>query len=77
MLPKKDEDAINIVALGFIITSIMSITLLLFVVIFNDFFTNLLNNEEIALWLYFVPLTVFFTGFWNVLNYFHNRKKNV
>jgi O-antigen/teichoic acid export membrane protein len=75
MLPKKDEDAINIVALGFIITSIMSITLLLFVVIFNDFFTNLLNNEEIALWLYFVPLTVFFTGFWNVLNYFHNRKK--
>jgi O-antigen/teichoic acid export membrane protein len=75
MLPKKDEDAINIFALGFIITSIISISLLILVVIFNDFFTKLLKNEEISLWLYFVPLMVFFTGVWNILNYFNNRKK--
>jgi len=75
MLPKKDEDAINIFALGFIITSAVSLLLLVLVVIFNDYFTKLLNNSEISIWLYFAPIAVFFTGLWNILNYFNNRKK--
>lgn len=75
MLPKKDEDAINIFALGFIITSAISLVLLVLVVVFNDYFTKLLNNEELSVWLYFVPIAVFFTGLWNILNYFNNRKK--
>ncbi len=76
MLPKKDEDAINIFALGFIITTSLSLILLFLVVLFNDYFTKLLNNEEISIWLYFVPITVFFTGLFNILNYFNNRRKN-
>lgn len=76
MLPKKDEDAINIFALGFIITCFISLILLILVVIFNDYFTKLLENEEISFWLYFVPITVFFSGLFNILNYFNNRKKN-
>ncbi|MEA3492572.1 MAG: oligosaccharide flippase family protein [Campylobacterota bacterium] len=75
MLPKKDEDAINIFALGFIITSAISLSLLVLVVLFNDYFTKLLGNDEISIWLYFVPIAVFFTGLWNILNYFNNRKK--
>lgn len=75
MLPKKDEDAINIFALGFIITIAISLLLLILVVAFHDYFLSLLNNEEIGLWLYLVPITVFFTGVWNILNYFNNRKK--
>ncbi len=76
MLPKKDEDAINIFALGFIITLAISLSLLVLVVLFNDYFTKLLNNDEIGVWLYFVPIAVFFTGLYNILNYFNNRKKN-
>jgi O-antigen/teichoic acid export membrane protein len=75
MLPKKDEDAINIFALGFIITSVISILLLVLVVLFNNYFTKLLNNSEISIWLYLMPVTVFFIGLWNILNYFNNRKK--
>jgi len=75
MLPKKDEDAINIFALGFIITSAISLFLLILVIVFNDYFTKLLNNDDISLWLYFVPIAVFFIGIWNILNYFNNRKK--
>ena len=75
MLPKKDEDAINIFALGFIITCFISLILLILVLVFNDYFTKLLGNEEISFWLYFVPIAVFFTGIWNILNYFNNRKK--
>ena len=75
MLPKKDEDAINIFALGFIITCTISLLLLILVVLFHDYFLILLKNEEIGLWLYFVPIAVFFTGIYNILNYFNNRKK--
>lgn len=76
MLPKKDEDAINVFALGFIITCFISLVLLVLVLVFNDYFTKLLGNEEISFWLFFVPITVFFSGMYNVLNYFNNRKKN-
>jgi O-antigen/teichoic acid export membrane protein len=76
ILPKKDEDAINIFALGFIITCVVSFLLLIAVVLFSDYFTTLLRNEEIRLWLYFAPLVVFLTGLFNLLNYFNIRKKN-
>jgi O-antigen/teichoic acid export membrane protein len=75
MLPKKDEDAINIFALGFIITSTISFILLVLVILFHDYFITLLNNKEIGTWLYFIPIAVFFTGIFNILNYFNNRKK--
>ena len=38
MLPKKDEDAINIFALGFLITVFISLFLLILVFLFNDYF---------------------------------------
>jgi len=75
MLPKKDEDAINIFALGFIIVSILSIFLLLIVVVFHDNILHILKNENISMWLYFIPISVFFIGVFNLLNYFNTRKK--
>ncbi len=75
MLPKKDEDAINIFALGFIITCAISLLLLMLVVLFHDYFVTVLNNNSIGVWLYFVPIAVFFTGLYNILKYFNNRKK--
>ncbi|MDR5609624.1 MULTISPECIES: lipopolysaccharide biosynthesis protein [unclassified Arsenophonus] len=76
MLPEKDEDAINIFALGFIINCTLSLFFMLLAIGFNDYFTELLDNEEIGFWLYFVPLSVFFIGLFNLLNYFNNRRKN-
>jgi len=75
MLPKKDEDAINIVALGIIITSIFSLIIFLVILFFHSQIVSLLNNKEISLWLYFIPLVVFLTGLYNILNYWNNRKK--
>lgn len=75
MLPEKDEDAINIFALGLLIVSILSIVLLLLVIFFNHIIVSLLENDKIGFWLYFVPIIVFFMGLFNMLNYFNNRKK--
>jgi O-antigen/teichoic acid export membrane protein len=75
MLPKKDEDAINILALGFIINLFLSLFLLMIILIFHDYILNLLNNKEISPWLYLVPISVFLMGCFNLLNYYNNRKK--
>lgn len=75
VLPKKDEDAINLLALGFIINCLISLALLVFIALFNNDFATLLGNKEIAFWLYFLPISVFFIGLFNVLNYFNNRIK--
>jgi dTDP-4-amino-4,6-dideoxygalactose transaminase/O-antigen/teichoic acid export membrane protein len=75
MLPKKDEDAINIFALGFIINVVISLSLLIIILIFHDYILMILNNKEISPWLYFVPFIVFLSGIFNLLYYFNNRMK--
>jgi O-antigen/teichoic acid export membrane protein len=76
MLPKKDEDAINIAALGVLIVLCLSSVLLIVIVLFHDLILELLGNEQISTWLYFVPLVVLLVGLYNVLNYYNNRLKN-
>lgn len=75
MLPRKDEDAINIFALGFIITSSISFMLFIFVLFFKNYLVKLLNNTEIEYWLYFTPIAVFLTGIFNLLTYYNTRLK--
>ncbi len=75
MLPKKDEDAVNIVALSIIISFFVSFISLAIVFFFNAQITILLGNPEISNWLYFIPITVLLTGFYQSFNYWSNRKK--
>jgi len=76
MLPKKDEDALHLFALGIIINIFLSTIILIIVIVFNDSITKALGNEEISLWLYFIPISLFFTGLFNILNSMNNRQKN-
>ena len=76
MLPESDEDAFNIAALGMMICVSMSIVLLLVFFIFNEPIAQKLGNDNIGVWLYFVPIAVFFMGLFNVLNYLNIRIKN-
>lgn len=76
LLPKEDEDAINIFALGLLINIFISVFLFLVVAIFHEEITNLFNNKEIGIWLWFAPLTIFFIGLFNLLTYWNNRKKH-
>ena len=75
MLVRKDEDAINLFALGFIIITFSSLSLFLIIFFLHDAILSLLNNQEIGFWLYFVPVTIFFIGMFNLLSYFNNRKQ--
>ena len=75
MLPKKEEDAINIAALSLLIALCFSILLLIPVIFLNAQITLLIGNQEISFWLYFVPFVVLISGLFNVLNYLNTRKK--
>ena len=75
MLPKKDEDAVNIVALSIVISFVVSFISLLIVFSFNAQITSFLGNPDISSWLYFIPLTVLLTGIYQSFNYWSNRKK--
>lgn len=76
MLPIKEEDALHLFALGIIINTIFSTIILVIVILFNDSITKALGNDEISLWLYFIPIALFFTGLFNILNSINNRQKN-
>ena len=73
VLPEKDEESINIVALSIIISSSFSILLLILILFFHNQIVLLLGNQEISVWLYTVPLVVFFIGIFNALNYYNTR----
>ncbi len=75
MLPKKDEDAINIVAISILISFLVSFIALLIIFFFNAQITTLLGNSKISSWLYFIPITIVLTGIYQSFNYWSNRKK--
>ncbi len=75
ILPKKDSDAINIMALGVFISSFFSLLLLIFVIIFHDYIVVWLDNDDISSWLYVAPSVIFLIGFFKMLNYYNTRLK--
>ena len=75
MLPKKESDAVHILFLSLLITVFITLLTLCIVFFFNQQLTDILGNQEISLWLYFIPFTVFFMGLYQSLNYWSNRNK--
>jgi len=75
MLPKKDEDAINLMALGFVINIFLTITIFIIILLFDSIILALLGNSDIKPWLYLIPITIFLIGCFNLLRFFNNRKK--
>jgi O-antigen/teichoic acid export membrane protein len=72
---KDDDSAVNILVLCISITAIMSTAVFIIFFLFNHFFTHLIGNDKISVWLYFVPVTMLFTGAYNTFTYWGNRKK--
>lgn len=74
VLPKKSEDAINLVYLSKFVTLILTIIVMFSFVFLKDTFLNLLDIEENYV-LWFIPISLVFTGIYNSLNYWSTRQK--
>lgn len=75
LLPKKNEDAVLIVSLGLIINLIITSFLLIIITLFNYEIVNFFKLSEFSIWLYYIPITVFLIGIYNLLYYFNTRIK--
>jgi len=73
MLPKKDDSAINLFILGFLITCILSIVLFIFIFLYYDSLTRLFLLKNIDFPFLLLPIMVFLIGLFNLLNYLNTR----
>ena len=72
MLDKKDEDAINTASIALFITSGVTFITLLSILFLKSL--NLSQVNDIGNWIYIIPITVFFQGGYQTLNFWNNRK---
>jgi len=73
ILPEKDEDALNLVAVASSFNVFVSLIFLFFLFFYGDFFIQLIKAEILKEWIFLVPLMVFLNGVYNVLNYVNTR----
>lgn len=75
LMPKKDEDGMNLVALSFSILIVLCISLLSFIAVFHSSIMTWIDKPDLDFWIYFIPLCVFFASSYKILTYWSNRKK--
>lgn len=75
MLPREEKDAVNIIGLSMIITSVICILLFFIVLIFKGYIAFWFNSPAIENWLFLLPVTMFAIGTYQTFNYWNNRKE--
>ncbi len=75
MLPKKDEDAANILILSLILTGLTSAMTMPILWLGGGFIVRLLNAPELGQYLWMVPPAVFLSGAFIALSYWNARLK--
>lgn len=75
VLPKEDKDAHNIIVLSVILTTFTAIFSFIILSIFNTSISNFTKNSDISKWLYFVFISIFFSGIYQIFNNYSIRNK--
>jgi O-antigen/teichoic acid export membrane protein len=75
LLPEEDSKSLNLLAISVALTTMFSVFILVLVIIWGNQIALLLGNEAVENWLYFIPLSTFFSGVYQSLNYWFNRKR--
>src|SRR5690625_413075 len=75
VLPKNDKNAKGIIKLSMLVTLIISVLTTLFLLVFNTHIINWFQLEEIAPYLYLIPLVIVFAGLMQVTSQWLIRTK--
>jgi O-antigen/teichoic acid export membrane protein len=75
MFPKKKNDALAVMSLSLGILVSIVFCIFLLILGFNMDIAILLENQDVAFWLYFLPLSILMAGTYRNLNYFSIREK--
>ena len=75
VLPKSDEEAINVLALALLITVSLVALTTLFILLFKDEILQLFNAQAVGNLVFLVPFSLLFAGLIQTFNYWANRKE--
>ncbi len=76
VLPKKEDVAINLLALAALLTLIISTLSFIGVLLFKYFYPGYeFIDQDLKFLLYFIPVLILFIGFYQILNNYANRLK--
>lgn len=75
MLPKRDRDAINLVALSVLIAVSLSSFVLVLISIVGLFCNRHGICEPFPIWVYLIPATILLSGIYQAINYWLSRNK--
>jgi O-antigen/teichoic acid export membrane protein len=75
VMPKKDEDAINLIAGGLILSIIYSLAILFLVIFLRGWLADSLNNPLLTDWLFFLPPTLLLISISKLCNNWLIRRK--
>lgn len=75
VLPESDKKAVNILGLALIIAVLMSLLSFIFILLFGNQISNILNSPELRPFLNWVPLFVLVSGIFQSFNQWATRKK--
>lgn len=73
ILPKREKDAINLFVFTLLILLALSGLLYLIIFFFDDEILHFFNVERLAVFIYWIPLSVFFVGIISAFDYWNNR----
>jgi O-antigen/teichoic acid export membrane protein len=73
VLPKKDEDAINLLGFSIIVLSCYCFILFVIIYFFNESIAKFFNITALSNFIYLLPLSVFLFGCVSIFDYWNNR----
>ena len=75
LIEKDDDKAKQILSFNQLLNICTSLLTAILIAFFGDFITYLLKNPDIKIWLYLIPISIFFKGQNELLKVWANRKK--
>ena len=75
LLERNDEDAKKVMWLNRLINIIVAFSVLMIIIPFREKIGSWFNNNDIAQWLYLIPVSLFFSGQNQIFRVWANRKK--
>lgn len=76
VLPKHNGDAINLLVIAFIINSLLNLFFFFLIFLFYDLITEISGEDNIGEWFYYIPLSSFLLGCFEIFSYWNNRLEN-
>ena len=76
MLPKKNKDAINIVAIGFFLSIASSFLFLIILTVFKNTLFEITRSELFIKYYFFIPISILIISFNQIFMVWFNRQKN-